>query len=111
MVSASTQSAHEPAKDPISFHTVQLKPIIKPNFSRRMICSGVSDLAIASVHSEKTCLKKLMNVYTSFFHLLVNGFYVTSCVILGGPSTFLILEGRQELKWHQLSHHQLIQSM
>ena len=47
MVSASTPSANEPAKDLILVHTVQLKRIIK------MVSSGVSDVAFASVYSEK----------------------------------------------------------
>ena len=54
MVSASTPSANEPAKDLILVHTVQLKPMIKAH--------GISDLAIASVHSEKTRLKKLIMI-------------------------------------------------
>ena len=57
MTSVSTPSVTEPAKDLILIHTVQLKPMIK---SGRMVSSGVSDVAIASVHSEKTRLKKLM---------------------------------------------------
>ena len=43
-------------------HTVQLKPIIKAHFSRSMVYSGISDGVIASVHSEKTRLKKLMKM-------------------------------------------------
>ena len=53
MASASTPSANEPAKDLILVHTVQLKPMIKAS-------SGISDVTFASVHSEKTHLKKLM---------------------------------------------------
>ena len=34
--------------------------MIKAHFSGRMVSSGISDVAIASVHSEKTGLKKLM---------------------------------------------------
>ena len=60
MVSASTPSANEPAKDLILFHTVQLKPMIKAYFSRRMAYSGICDVAFTSVYSEKTRLKKLM---------------------------------------------------
>ena len=60
MASASTPSANKPAKDIILVHTVQLKPMIKPYFSGRMVSSDVSDVAIASVHSEKTRLKKLI---------------------------------------------------
>ena len=62
MASASTPSANEPAKDLILVHTVQLKPMIKAQISGRMVSSGISDLAFASVHSEKTCLKKLMMI-------------------------------------------------
>ena len=62
MASASTPSANEPAKDRILVHTVQLKPIIKAQISGRMVSSGISDVAIASVHSEKTRLKKFMMI-------------------------------------------------
>ena len=55
MESASTPSDNEP-------HTVQLKPIIKAQISGRMVSSGISDVAFASVHSEKTHLKKLMKM-------------------------------------------------
>ena len=54
MASASTPSDNESAKDLIFVHTVQLKPIIKAQISGRMVSSGISDVAIASVHSEKT---------------------------------------------------------
>ena len=60
MASASTPSANEPAKDLILVHTVQLKPMIKAQISGRMVSSGISDVAITSVHSEKTRLKKLI---------------------------------------------------
>ena len=60
MASASTPSANEPAKDLILVHTVQLKLIIKAHFSGKMVSSGISDVAITSVHDEKTHLKKLM---------------------------------------------------
>ena len=39
MVSASTPSANEPAKDLIIVHTVQLKSMIKAHFSGRMVPS------------------------------------------------------------------------
>ena len=59
MVSASLPS--EPATDLSLFHTVQLKPMIKAQLiSGRMVSSGISDLAVASIYSEKTHLKKLM---------------------------------------------------
>ena len=62
MASASTPSANEPAKDLILVHTVQLKPMIKAHISGRMVSSGISDVAIASVQSEKTRLKKCMMI-------------------------------------------------
>ena len=52
MASASTPSANEPAKD----------LILEEQISGRMISSGISDVAFASVHSEKTRLKKLMMI-------------------------------------------------
>ena len=58
MASASTPSANEQAKDVVLVHTVQLKPMIKAQISGRMISFGISDVAIASVYSEKTRLKK-----------------------------------------------------
>ena len=62
MASASTPPANEPAKDLILVHTAQLKPMIKAQVSGRMVSSGRSDVAIASVHSEKTRLKKCMMI-------------------------------------------------
>ena len=62
MASASTPSANEPAKDLILVHTIQLLPMIKAQTSGRMVSSSASDVAIASVHSEKTRLKKLMKI-------------------------------------------------
>ena len=62
MESASTPSANKPAKDLILVHMVQLKPMIKAQISGRMVSSGISDVAIASVHSEKTHLKKCMMI-------------------------------------------------
>ena len=60
MVTASIPSANEPAKDLILVHTVKLKPMIKAQISGRMVSSGISDVAFASVHYDKTCLKKLI---------------------------------------------------
>ena len=48
------------SKDLILVHRVQLKPMIKAHFSGTMVSSGISDVAFASVYSEKTRLKKLM---------------------------------------------------
>ena len=60
MALASTPSANEQAKDVVLVHTVQLKAIIKAQISGRMVSSGISDVAIISVYSEKTRLKKLI---------------------------------------------------
>ena len=57
LVSASTPSANEPDKYLILVHTVQLKPMIKAQI---MVSNGISDVATASVHFEKTRLKNLM---------------------------------------------------
>ena len=62
MVSSSTPSNNEPAKDLTLVHIVQLKRTIKAQISGRLLSSGISDVAIASVHSEKTRLKKLMKM-------------------------------------------------
>ena len=62
MASASTPSANEPAKDLILVHTIELKPMIKAQIPGIMLSSGISDVAIASVHSEKNCLKKCMMI-------------------------------------------------
>ena len=56
MVSASTPSANKPAKDLIIVHIVQLKPIIKAHLSGRMVSSCISEVAFASVNSEKSRL-------------------------------------------------------
>ena len=47
------------SKDLILAYKVQQKPMIKAHFSGRMV-SGISDVVIASVYSEKIHLKKLM---------------------------------------------------
>ena len=60
MASASIPSANEPAKDLILVYMVQLKPMIKAQISGRMVSSGISDVAFASVNSEKARLKKLI---------------------------------------------------
>ena len=43
-------------------HTVKLKPIIEAQISGKLVTSGISDVATASVHSEKTRLKKLIMI-------------------------------------------------
>ena len=42
--------------------TVKLKPIIKAQISGKLVTSGISDVSTASVHSEKTRLKKLIMI-------------------------------------------------
>ena len=69
--SASTPSANEPAKDLILVHTVKLKPKIKAQISGRMVSSGISDVAIVSVNSEKTCLKKLMMMMMMMMKMMI----------------------------------------
>ena len=54
MASGSTPSANKQDKDLILVHAVQLTPMIKAQISGRMISSGIMDVAIASVHFEKT---------------------------------------------------------
>ena len=46
-------------------HTVKLKPIIKDQIPGKLVTSGISDVATASVHSEKTWAKKwiMINYY------------------------------------------------
>ena len=39
-----------------------LKPIIKAQISGKLVTSGISDIAVASVHSEKTRLKKMIMI-------------------------------------------------
>ena len=43
-------------------HTVKLKPIIKAHIPGKLVTSGISDVATASVHSEKTRSKKLIMI-------------------------------------------------
>ena len=42
--------------------SLQQKPMIKAHSSGRMVSSGISDVVIASVHSDKTLLKKLIKM-------------------------------------------------
>ena len=79
MASASTPSANEPAKDIILVHTVQLKPMIKARFSGRMFSSGISDVVISSVHSEKTRLKKSMRMIIIIMNKLQEMTVFSSC--------------------------------
>ena len=82
MASASTPSANEQDKDFILVRTVQLKAMIKAQISGRMISSGMSDVVIASVHSEKTHLKKLK---------------IIIIIIINNSQETMVLGGRQKL--------------
>ena len=59
MASASTPLVNEPIR---AYHTVKLKPSIKAQISGKLVTSGISDVAITSVHSEKTRLKKMIMI-------------------------------------------------
>ena len=61
----------EPAKDLILVHTVQLKPMTKAHSSGRMVSSGITEVVIASVHSEKTRLKKLMMMMKNIIIIII----------------------------------------
>ena len=41
-------------------HVVQLKPTIKDQISGKLVTNGISDVAIASVNSEKTLTEKMI---------------------------------------------------
>ena len=43
-------------------HTVKLKPIIKAQISGKLVTNGTSDVATASVHSEKNPLNKTIMI-------------------------------------------------
>ena len=44
------------------FHTVKLQPIIKAQNLKNTGNSGINDVVIAPVHSEKTRLKKIIKI-------------------------------------------------
>ena len=52
------------SQGPHFLHAVQLKPMIKVEFSGSMASIGISDVVSASVYLEKTRLKKLMMMMT-----------------------------------------------
>ena len=64
MGSSSSPWTYDQAKDLILVHT-------KEQISGRMVSSGISDVASASVHSEKTRLKKLMMMMKMILSLLL----------------------------------------
>ena len=46
----------------ILVHTVKLKPITKAQISGKLVTIGISDVVTASLHSEKTRMKKLIMI-------------------------------------------------
>ena len=87
MTSASTPSVNEPVKGLILVHTVKLKPIIKAQISGNLVASGISDIAFASIYSEKTHLKKLMKM---IMIIIIN-------IIMNLSQESTVFGGRQKL--------------
>ena len=65
-------------------HTVKLKPIIKAQISRKLVTSGISDVATASVHSEKTRAKKWIMI-------------IIIIIIMNKSQELTVFHGRQKL--------------
>ena len=63
-------------------HTVKLKPIIKDQIPGKLVTSGISDIANASVHSEKTWAKKWIMIII---------------IIMNKSQELMIFHGRQKL--------------
>ena len=63
-------------------HTVKLKPIIKDQIPGKLVTSGISDVATASVHSEKTWAKKWIMIII---------------IIMNKSQELMIFHGRQKL--------------
>ena len=53
-------------------HTVQLKPTIKVQITGKLVSSGISHVAFASVYSEKTRMKKLMMMMKMIIIIIMN---------------------------------------
>ena len=70
---------------PILVHPVKLKPIIKAQISGKLVTSGISNLATASVHSEKTRMKKCMMVM------------IIIIIIMNKSQETTVFHGRQKL--------------
>ena len=75
MASASIPSVNNAVKDLVLVYTVQLKPMTKAHFSGRMVSIGISEVAMTSVHSEKTHLKKLMKMMMMMVIFIINNYY------------------------------------
>ena len=63
-------------------HTVKLKPIIKDQIPGKLATSGISDVATASVHLEKTWAKKWIMIII---------------IIMNKSQELMIFNGRQKL--------------
>ena len=81
MTLASTSSVNEPVKGLIFVHKVKLKPIIKVQISGKLVTSGISDVAIASVHSEKTRMKKMIMI---IIIIIINMNKLQESTVFGG---------------------------
>ena len=71
------QLAHHQLMSQQSSPHIKLKTIIKGQISGKLVTSGISDVAIVLVHSEKTRLKKMIMITIIIInnrkkHLLVN---------------------------------------
>ena len=66
---------------------MQLKPTIKVQISGRMASIGISDVVTASVHSEKTRMKKLM----------MKMIIIIIIIIMNKSQELTVFHGRQKL--------------
>ena len=76
--------------DHITPCSLQLKPMIKEHFPGRMVSSGISDIAFASVYSEKTRLKKLMMMMKMMMMMMM-------IIIMNKSQEMTFFSGRQKL--------------
>ena len=81
------------SKDLILVNTVQLKSMIKVHSSGRMVSSGISDVVIASGHSEKTRLKKLMMIMMMKMIITI----IIIIIIMNKSQEMTVFRGHQKL--------------
>ena len=65
------------------------KPMIKAQISGRMVSSGISDVASASVHSDKIRLKKLMMTMKMIITIII----IIIIIIMNKSQETMVLEG------------------
>ena len=65
----------------------------KSIFLRKMVSSGISDVVIASEHSEKTHLKKLVMMMMMMKVIIIN----ISIIIMNKSQETTVISGRQKL--------------